>query len=94
MFSEKHQQIIVTNAPVPARRAIGGQQILFDPVDNGSRVDVQQTTDLMCRVDRLAAGLRLFHHAQLKPTIYLRRKSFPPVNFVQAKRCLSQFIKK
>src|SRR5262249_39736617 len=41
MLPEKGQQVVMANAAVPSRRAIRGKQILLNPIDNGSRIDVQ-----------------------------------------------------
>ena len=62
MLSKKRHQVVLTNAAMPARRSIRRKKVLFDPVDHGSRVDVQQPTYLMCRVNGFNFHLRMIDH--------------------------------
>jgi hypothetical protein len=61
MLSEENNQVFMSNATVPAGRPERLQEILFNPIDDGSWIHVQQTAQVVRRVDTLDRGL--FHVA-------------------------------
>jgi len=60
VFSKESQQIVATDPPVSARRPVGCQEILLDPVDDGAGVDLKKLAHLVGREDVLR--FRLDYH--------------------------------
>ena len=57
MLSEKGEEIVAADSPVSTRRPVGRQQTLFDPIDYGAWVYVQEAADFVCRVDCFRFGV-------------------------------------
>ena len=57
VFSQECQQVVVTYPSMAAGRAIRRKQVLLNPIDNGTRIHVQQTTDFVSRVNCFAVDL-------------------------------------
>jgi hypothetical protein len=53
VLSQKRHQVLVPNAPMTSRRSEGLQAFLFDPIDDRTRIDVQQSAEVVSRVDTL-----------------------------------------
>ena len=55
MLSQKGEQIVAADSPVATRRPVRRQQTLFDPIDNGAWIYVQEAADFVCCVNALVA---------------------------------------
>ena len=67
----------MANSTVTARCAIGLKQALLNPIDHGPRIHVQQSADLVCRVDGLRYAFCVCHTGQNSlPNCRARRRFY------------------
>ena len=59
MFPEKSEKIVAPDSPVSARSAVRGQQLLLNPIDNGTGVYLQKLANVVRGVD--SSRFRLCH---------------------------------
>ena len=59
MFPEKREEIVAPNSPVSAGSAVGRQQLLLNPIDNGAGIYLKKPANVMSRVDSFS--FRLCH---------------------------------